>query len=59
MLAGIPDPVDTGEIVFDIYDVDLDNTGGTVDMMTGEFSSVTTILQRDRLEESRQNCCSD
>ena len=43
---GIPDPVDTGEIVFDIYDVDFDNTGGTVNMMTGEFSFVTTILPR-------------
>ena len=31
MLAGIPNPVDIG---------------GTVDMMTGEFSFVATILQR-------------
>jgi|GEM_PF-2031280 len=42
-----PDPcIDTGEIVFDVDDVDLEASGGTVDMGTGAFTFTTVLMVR-------------
>jgi len=49
---GIPEPVTTGPMVFDVHDIDLESSGGIVDLSTGEFEFQTVITPRfPELEE--------
>jgi len=59
LYLGTPDdPVSTGEIVFDFYDVDYEASGGTVDMDTGAFTFTTVLMVRaPELEEMGFDPC--